>query len=152
MMETTELLKHYARFRNYLDEVGAFFRHKEQYSIAEQLGFLTDFSKCHALLERFCEENEQLKNGESLAIGYNKNGKRLTLSKTGLQSEHDAVVSVAYFNLSNEQLAELHEYAKVRGMLQEAMILKRMFDRYVMQEPILEKINKERQNEDEIAQ
>jgi hypothetical protein len=127
MQNRSDIQKKYAKLKEYLDEAGPFFRQKTHYSDDERIAFIVDFYANYMGLLRIFEEDEELMEGRGVTIGI---GKTL-LTKKLLEQEFDAAVSVIYFNLSTPEILALEERTKTKGSPKEALILRRLFEKYL---------------------
>ncbi len=128
MQKQEEIKKKYAKLKDYIDEAGPFFRQKAHYSADEQIAFIVDFYTNFMGLIRLFEESEG-DGGDSkpISIGIGK----AALTKKLAEQEFESAVSVVYFNLSKDEILGLEERARNTGGLKEALILKRLFERYL---------------------
>lgn len=127
MQKIEDIKKKYGKFKDYIDEAGQFFRQKTHYSADEQIAFIVDFYTNFMSLTRLFEEDEELNEGKSVTLGLGK----IVLTKKLIEQEFEATVSVIYFNLSTEEILALEESAKIKGTPKDALILRRLFEKYL---------------------
>jgi len=128
MPNLEDIKKKYAKLKDYIDEAGPFFRQKGHYSSDEQIAFIVEFYANFTALIRIFEEDMELNEGKSVTLGLGKT----VLTKKLLEQEFDATVSVIYFNLSTDEILTLEERAKTKGSPKEALILRRLFEKYLI--------------------
>jgi len=128
MQKQEEIKKKYAKLKDYIDEAGPFFRQKAHYSADEQIAFIVDFYTNFMGLIHLFEENDGENDDKPISIGIGKT----SLTKKLAEQEFESAVSVVYFNLSKDEILALEERAKSGGGLKEALILKRLFEKYLI--------------------
>ena len=79
-----------------------------------------------SLIAAFEDEEKELEEGKIVSVSVGKT----TLTKKLAEQEFDAAISVIYFNLSKDEIARLEERARNVGNLKEALVIKRLFDKY----------------------
>lgn len=127
MQKLEEIKRRYVKLKGYIDEAGAFFRHKAHYSLDEQAAFIMNFyASFMSLIAAFEDEEKELEEGKIVSVSVGKT----TLTKKLAEQEFDAAISVIYFNLSKDEIARLEERARNVGNLKEALVIKRLFDKY----------------------
>jgi len=126
MRKIEEIKKRYAKFKDYIEEAGPFFRQKEHYSDEEKIAFIVEFYTNYSSFIRLFEEDEELLDGKSVTV----NGKTV-LTKKLIEQEFEVAVSVIYFNLSTDEISALEDRAKASGDPKEALILRKLFDKYL---------------------
>ncbi len=126
MHKIEEIKKRYAKFKDYMEEAGPFFRQKEHYSDEEKIAFIVEFYSNYSSFIRLFEEDEELLEGKSVTV----NGKTV-LTKKLIEQEFEAAVSVIYFNLSTDEILALEDRAKASGSPKEALILRKLFEKYL---------------------
>ena len=131
MQNRLEIQKKYARFKDYVDEAGPFFRQKGHYSIDEKIAFIADFNRSFNALIKFFEEDEELNEGKNILLNTASSHSKVSLTKKMLEQEFESAVSVIYFNLTENEIKEMEESTKKSGRLQESLILRRLFDKFL---------------------
>lgn len=129
MQNYEEIKKKYQKLKEYIDEAGPFFRQKAHYSSDEQIAFIVDFYTSFMSLIRVFEEYESAaEDARPISVGIGK----ATLTKKLAEQEFEAAVSVIYFNLSKEEIIGLEEKAKSKGSPKEGLILRRLFEKFLI--------------------
>jgi hypothetical protein len=83
-------------------------------------------------LIKFFEEDEELKEGKNILLSANSTShSKVSLTKKMLEQEFESAVSVIYFNLTTDEIKQMEESTKKSGRLQESLILRRLFDKYL---------------------
>ena len=132
MQNRLEIQKKYGKFKDYVDEAGPFFRQKGHYSLDEKIAFIADFNRSFNALIKFFEEDEELKEGKNIFLSANSTShSKVSLTKKMLEQEFESAVSVIYFNLTTDEIKQMEESTKKSGRLQESLILRRLFDKYL---------------------
>ena len=130
-MDDLPQLRHfYKTFKNIADEAGSFFRQKEHYSISEQIDFLLALYKSYMAIELCFESDEELREGKSVTIQAHGDFARTTLDFKHLKDEFETTISIVYFNLSKDDIEGYLNHCKNNSMMQETLIIKRMFERF----------------------
>ncbi len=127
MQKIEEIRKKHAKLKDYIEEAGPFFRQKAHYSSDEQIAFIVDFYTNFMSLMRIFEENEPSPDEKPISVNIGKT----VLTKKLAEQEFDAAVSVIYFNLSKEEILSLEDRAKVNGSPKDALILRRLFEKFL---------------------
>lgn len=127
MQKIEEIRKKHAKLKDYIEEAGPFFRQKAHYSADEQIAFIVDFYSNFTGLMLIFEENETRLDEKPLAVNIGKT----TLTKKLTEQEFEATVSIIYFNLSKDEIFALEERAKTNGNPKDALILRRLFEKFL---------------------
>ncbi|MEY4505171.1 MAG: hypothetical protein RL154_1468 [Pseudomonadota bacterium] len=112
------------------NEAPELFRQKEQYSIKEQLQFLQEFYSLYMRLSAIFDEADDLKDGGHIILSSNEHIDKTKLTRALLDQEYDICVSVIFFNLSKEEIIALVSYAKSVFLMQQALIVEKIFEKY----------------------
>jgi hypothetical protein len=126
MHKFEEIKKRYTKFKDYMEEAGPFFRQKEHYSDEEKIAFIVEFYANYSSFIRLFEEDKELLEGKSVTIN-----SKTVLTKRLIEQEFEAAISVIYFNLSKDEILALEDRAKASGGLREALILRKLFEKYL---------------------
>jgi|GEM_PF-1390621 len=132
MDDLPQLRHNYKKFKTLAEEAGQFFRQKEHYSLLEQINFLLAFHKSYIAVEIFFEKDIELKEGKSVTISANGDFSKITLDYKHLVDEFETVVSIIYFNLATEDIDQMYGYCRVNSMPQEALVIKKLFDKFLV--------------------
>jgi hypothetical protein len=126
----SEISSLFTKFKKCCNDSPEFFRQKEQYSLKEKLQFLYEFYSLYIRLLAIFEEREELKDGAHLTIPSNEHIDKTKLTKALLEQEYDICVSIIFYNLSKDEIAELISYAKSIFLMQQALIVEKIFEKF----------------------
>lgn len=131
-MDDPQQLKYlYKSFRKLTDEAGSFFRQKDNYSLSERISYLIALYKAYVAIELFFDNSDDLQNGKSVLISTNGDFSKVLLDKKHLRDEFETTISVVYFNLSKQEILEMIGSCKANSMLQQKLVLERMFEKFL---------------------
>jgi hypothetical protein len=132
MDDLPHLRQSYKTFKKTVEEVGGFFRQKEHYSMHEQISFLLAMHKAYMEVDMFFESDEELREGKSVTISAHGDFSKTTLDIKQLNDEFETAISIIYFNLTNEDINNYLDFCKNNSMLKEAMVIKKLFDKFLV--------------------
>ena len=130
MDETFKLRQLYKSFKQLADEAGTFFRQKDHYSISEQIDYLLALHRSYINIELQFDSDEELRSG-AFTIQDHGNSARVTINYKHIVDEFETVISIIYFNLSHVDIEEFLLYCKNSSKLQEALIIKKLFGKFL---------------------
>ena len=131
MDKISKLRQLYKSFRNLADEAGVFFRQKENYSISEQIDYLLALYKSYITIESYFDSNAELGDGTVFALQDHGSSTKVAINYKHLAYEFETVISIIYFNLSNEDIELFLLTCKNSSRMQEALIIKKLFGKFL---------------------
>lgn len=126
----SEISQLFSRFKVICEDAPEFFRQKEQYSLSEQLHFLQELYALYVRLISIFEDDEELKDGGYIILSSNEHIDKTKLTRALIVQEYDVCVSIIFFNLSKDDIQELINYAKSLFLMQQALIVEKIFEKY----------------------